>query len=413
MGECDERISNHTMKISTTEPIERVPVTALTGIGMMRNLLHRSIWTTHLWLGLALTIYVSLVGVSGAVLVWGEAIDRWQNPALLRVVPQEKRASLTQIVGVWKARYPSEPLRNLRLSDPHDPTAVWTAFAGRGASSRTVYLDPYRATILGERGENGGFIKWLSDLHFRLLLGDFGWKANGWGAIGTLLVLASGVWMWWPRTMRQLRVRVAVKRGNGARRLWRDLHLASGFWSVAILTLVTATGAVFIWWQPVQDAVYKLTGTPQDATPKATATGKARTPDELLSIAQKRFPEAQFSGVGLPTKAGEVFTLYVTFGGPGQWGPFGQVSLDPKSGQVLGVQDGRVYPLGKRIMAAIFPLHAGLWGGVLVKLLYTLAGVLPLVLSVSGALVWWNKRRAQRRRTLEPPSIPETVALSG
>lgn len=376
-------------------------------IGMMRNLLHRSIWTLHLWLGLALAIYLSLVGVSGAILVWGEELDRRQQPALLRALPQKERASLQEIVAVWKARYPREPLRNLRLNDPHDPSAVFTAFTGRGAAARTVYIDPYRATILGERGSREGAVKWLADLHFRLLLGDLGWKANGWGALGLLVVLGSGVWMWWPRTLRQLRVRVSVKRGNGARRFWRDLHLASGFWSAAILFLLAVTGAVFIWWQPVQDAVYKVTRTPADAIPQAVATGKARSPDELLALAQGRFPDARFSGVGLPTKTGEVFTLYVTFGGPGQWGPFGQVALDPVSGKVLSVQDGRAYPLGKRIMAAMFPLHAGLWGGILVKLLYTIAGILPLVLSISGALIWWNKRRAQRRRsTMISPSHP-------
>lgn len=357
----------------------------------------------HLWLGLALALYLCLIGISGAALVWGDELDSALNPRLLRVLPQGERASLARVLASWKQRFPDEPLRNLRLSDPHDAGAVYSAFAGSGEKSRTVYLDPYRANILGERV---GVVKWISDLHFRLLLGDLGGKLNGWGALATMLILASGLWMWWPRTLRQLRLRTTWRKGRGWNVFARESHLAIGFWSSALLLIVALTGAVFIWWQPVQSMVYKVTGTTEDARLQATPRGARLDNDALMKIAFHKFPSAPLSGVSLPVEKTDVFRLYVALGAPGAWGPWGEVALDPYSGRVLRVVDGREYGVGKQIMALVFPLHAGFWGGggaktFTVKIVYTLAGLAPLALSIGGALIWWRKKRARlgnRRR---------------
>ncbi len=74
-----------------------------------------------------------------------------------------------------------------------------------------------------------------------------------------------------------------------------------------------------------------------------------------------------------------------------------QVELEPEGLGGREVTDARALPLGRQLALAVLPPHFGDWGGLPVRLLYALLGLAPGVLSLTGALLWWRKRRGVAR----------------
>ena len=82
----------------------------------------------------------------------------------------------------------------------------------------------------------------MSDLHGNLLLGRWGdWVvelAGGW----TLVMMATGVLLWWPRRLGgRFRQAFRIRFSAGGRRRWRDLHSVPGaiFAGVIVFNIVT------------------------------------------------------------------------------------------------------------------------------------------------------------------------------
>ena len=218
----------------------------------------------HLWVGLALSLALVVVSVTGSALVFRHEIDRALNPALLRVAPGADRVPLAEIVGAVEAAVPESAPRLVRLPrDPEAPHEVWLS------DDRHVYVDPYTAAVLGTRGDGEGAMNTLFALHARALSGEAGEVAIGLVGLLTVLLAATGLVLWWPAVPTWARVRQAL-RVEGRRGPWRlnyDLHRAGGFWTAGFLVVVAATGAALVFYAPTGAALRAATGAPEPAPP--------------------------------------------------------------------------------------------------------------------------------------------------
>ena len=67
------------------------------------------------------------------------------------------------------------------------------------------------------------------------------------------------------------------------------------------------------------------------------------------------------------------------------------VHFDRYDGRLLGVRPQVGESAGDLLMAWLFPLHAGWFAGVGVKILWALIGLSFPVLVVTGTIMWWNR----------------------
>ena len=70
--------------------------------------------------------------------------------------------------------------------------------------------------------------------------------------------------------------------------------------------------------------------------------------------------------------------------------PLDSIYLDQVSGARLRT-DVTPRTIGDTIVRSIAPAHVGSFGGLTVRVLWFVFGLMPAVLFVSGFLVWWNK----------------------
>ena len=349
----------------------------------------------HLYLGLAAGLVLTIVGLSGSVLVFHDEIDALLTPELHRVEVRDTRASLDRVVAAVRAHRSDVEPSFIRLPrEPGQSVEVWTD----GEAGPRVYVDPYDARVLGARMPEETLTGWLFVLHVELFAGEFGHWIIGASGFLLLLLAASGLILWWPRTGQWRRALTVRMRGSW-RRINYELHGTSGAWMSAGLVVVALTGASLVFHDAFSSALHALTASEPPPAPPASSVRPGMSDASLetaLRNAEAALPGGHATWIYLPTEPAAALAVRKQM--PGEWHPNGRsyIYLDRHTGSVLAAHDAMRAQLGTRLYDVLYPLHIGRFG-LWSKLLYALLGVAPLLLSLGGTYVWWDRRQRRRR----------------
>ena len=101
--------------------------------------------------------------------------------------------------------------------------------------------------------------RWLMDKPMKDGHIGLGKLVVGVSTISMVVLLVTGVVLWWPKGVKMLRHRVLVAMRKGWHRFWYDLHVSAGFWVTIVLLLMALTGLVwsFSWYR---EGFYALFG---------------------------------------------------------------------------------------------------------------------------------------------------------
>ena len=222
-------------------------------------------------------------------------------------------------------------------------------------------------------------------------------------AAGLWVVLViTGIALWWPRRGRPWRDAFVVQWRAQWRRRNFDLHRVTGIVVAVPLLLVAITGAYFPFNTPFRWLAETLTGTrAAEASPRSRSTGPEErrvSIDEVLDVAVTSFPGAPPNWIHLPENSTDVFS--VRFRLPGEWRLEGMnhVHVDPSTGALLRVDRHAERSAAQRMLRAMFPLHVGTFGGLTTRVIWLLLGLAPLMLLVTGSLMGWRRVVSPRRR---------------
>lgn len=173
------------------------------------------LFQAHLWVGVAAALYVLVVSVTGAALVFRIHLQRAAHPELLTAGNDGPQADVATVLESVRNAYPNGRLTGIDAPTTVRPTHL--AYVTEGGRFRTVLIDPVTAAVLGELPEHSA-VRTLQDLHFDLLAGRAGRAVNGIGALCLLLLCLTGPFIWWPG-------RAGWRRGFtvGWRRPWRRM----------------------------------------------------------------------------------------------------------------------------------------------------------------------------------------------
>lgn len=107
-----------------------------------------------------------------------------------------------------------------------------------------------------------------------------------------MLVLLSGVVIWWPKTRRMLRNSLKITVSKGRHLLWRGLHVAGGMYVLLLLLVMALTGLTwsFQWYSK---GFYALFGVSE--VPKSGAVAYAEQ-------AKKEKARRKETGIGLKAR---------------------------------------------------------------------------------------------------------------
>ncbi len=358
------------------------------------TLLWKLNFQVHLWIGLLLTLYLIVIGVTGSLLVFRVELERLagQRPTVA-ASPAKPPLRLEQVLSRLQSGYPHIRVLSLLSPTADEPFFVATVL-GRSERS-TARLDPFTGAFAGRVNTRRSWVDFVADLHMTLLLGRKGRVANGVGAALLLVLNITGLVIWWNGSK-------VWKRGFTIdwRRSWRrvnfDLHRAAGFWTLSIVSIWAISGVYFGW--PTQfigaiDRLSPLVSALPPAVPvRPVVQVTQQEPAAMIAQAYKLDPGTTLAGINFPYSRRAPFEILMERPGGTGSAYTDTLYFNPWDGTHLktwryGVNES----LGDWLLWLQAPLHFGTSWGLGVKIIWAALGMAIPLLAVTGALLYWNR----------------------
>jgi uncharacterized iron-regulated membrane protein len=354
--------------------------------------LRRALFQVHLWTGVLTGLYVFVVCITGAALVFRIDLQRTLHPDLFTPSADGPPADPVAVMETVRSAYPAGRLSGVDAPTTARPT--YLAYVSSGERFLTLLLDPVTATLLGELPERS-LVRTIQDLHFDLLAGRTGRVVNGIGACWMVVLAATGLVIWWPGTTGWRRGFTVDFRRNWKRVNW-DLHSATGVWTVAFVAMWALTGVYFAFPSQFRATVNWMSPVGTSQTPRSNPAAAGTSPlswRALVDLARQHVPDQHVARVVVPaTDRAALLVLFSKL----RPTPVGSTTLTPVyldqfNGAVLSEPPRGRRTAGDVVMAWVGPLHVGSFGGTGVKVAWLVLGLSPPLLFLTGFIMWWTR----------------------
>ena len=418
----------------------------------------RQFWViAHRWAGLTIALFLTVAGITGALLAFMDELEAWLAPEAHLVsapTPDSRPLDSVELRERVQALYPGAVINYLPLQVEPGHTVklgVDRLDPGTGAitpwSSKIdeVFVDPYTGKVVAERlwgDPTQGAITLMTFLyrvHYTLASGKVGSYAFGIAALVWTLDCFICFYLTFPQRRRREAASVEqsprpwwprwnpswlVRWRGGKHKLTFDLHRAGGLWLWPLL-FVFAWSSVSFNLDEVYDPVMKLFGQEQllDGVPSLKKAQHAPTLDFRAAVEQGREHarrEAEHRGLTLDPegfsallyrpKQGVYVYYFTTDRDFTNRGGRTMVLFDGNTGELRKVRLPQGQNGANTFTHWILALHmASVWG-LPYRIVVSALGLLVTMLSVTGVLIWMKKREARGLAAIKLGRVRGAVA---
>lgn len=394
----------------------------------------------HLWVSIPFGIVITITCFTGAILVFESDITEWCNRGMTTVEPKEKPLPVKQLMSKV------EPLLDdgvtiTGVTIPDDPSQAYKVNLSKPHRA-AVYIDQYTGNVKGKY-ERPAFFDTVRKLHRWLMIPSPKGSGTHWGkmivgasTLAFLVILITGIVIWWPRNRKMLRNRLQINTQKGKRRFWHDLHVAGGIYAVIFLIAMAATGLTWSY-EWYRNGVYSMLGAEttqtggnstrkSDATTQATVQADAATQATVQADAttqvtvqadattqataiatdayyevdnwQKALEAATARISDYRTKTISAGTITVEKSGLGNQRANDKFTFNEKNGKITSYEPYSESSRRSKVSGWIRTIHVGTWGGWITKILYFLAALLGATLPVTGYYLWFKRLYGKKEK---------------
>ena len=403
-----------------------------------RGLEYRVIWRWHFYAGLFCIPFVLWLSVTGTIFLFHPQIQAWLDRPYDHLSKTAAGAAVHEQVTAALAAVPGAGLEAYQLSgNAHSPAEILVLRARR---EYRVYVDPGTAQVLKIDDEDRRVDKFMARLHGELLLGDWGSWAVELAASWAVVMVVTGLFLWWPRTAKGLGGVLYPRLRQGKRTFWRDLHAVTGIYVSVFALFLLFTGLPWAKsWGGYLKAARRVTGSvavKQDWTTSNAAEKAARAEaSDAMAGMNMASGNADRAGDGaaamsygaidrmVATVAPLALTAPVLVSPPkragGNWTAKSDTRdrprrvdlvLDGRTGAVLSRKDFNQKQWLDRVIGTGIAAHEGQLFGLANQLLGLMTTCGLVMLSVSGLVLWWRRRP---EGVLGAPVLVRRVPYSG
>ena len=221
---------------------------------------YRAVWRWHFYAGIVCIPFVIVLAISGAIYLFKAEIEAWNERAYDTLRSTGGRAPVSAQVSAALAAFPGSRFEGYEL-----PAAAGRAarvIVRDGGQSRRAYVDPESLALLGSVMEQDRFMRQVFRLHGELLMGNRGSNLVELAACWTIVMVLTGLVLWWPRQGRGLAGVIWPRLHGGRRLFWRDMHAVTGVWISLVTLALLFSGLPWAkFWGDSFKAARRLTGT--------------------------------------------------------------------------------------------------------------------------------------------------------
>ena len=420
-----------------------------------RTTLQHRVWRWHFFAGLMVIPFAIILAVTGSIYLFkpqfDAAVEARINSRAAPLVGETLPADALLEAGL--AAYPGASLGKLHMpSQAGDPTIE---FEIRGeAGPRTLWVDRTTGKVLHDVATQDRFMNFIKRIHGTLLAGDRGSLVVEIMASWMIILIITGIYLWWPRSTPFWRVFVPkFGEGPGKRETWRKIHGMGGAWIGGVILVILFFGLPWtqVWGDgfnkakalaglkaPGQEWFVTLeSGNPQAdhamhdmhagmdhgtgaelwdqgrgaaevSVRSATAEGEGSAPLSLEEVLRIAAPERYAPPVEVQPPRGE----------NGVWTVRSMAASRPDrvtvhhdrwtGGEIMRIEFTDHNPVD-RFMALGVAFHEGALFGWLNQAVGVIAALGVILLSATGGIMWWRRRPKGRLGT---PPMPGDKRLA-
>lgn len=386
---------------------------------------YRAVWRWHFYAGLLCIPFVIILSISGLIYLFKPQIEAWSDAPYDQVTFSTAAKPVAEQVAAAIGAFPGSRFVSYEIPETQSHSARIVVRTTDG--SMRVYVHPETLAVLHSVPEDGRLMRWIFRLHGELLMGDRGSNLVELAACWTIVLLLTGLFLWWPRNTKGLGGVLYPRLFGGSRMFWRDIHSVVGMWISFCAIFLLLTGLPWAkFWGDYFKQVRNLTGTAvaqqdwanssrsknaaeqggehsEHSSAHRTADGNgkkdSKAPKETLPI-DLNIIEAMVSNV-VPLNLDPPVIVSAPGGRSKTWNAKSNtpnrprrvtVDLDPRTGAILGREDfGDKHWIDQAVGIGI-AAHEGALFGWFNQLLGVLTTIGLVLLSVSGVILWWRRR---------------------
>ncbi|MEM0941449.1 MAG: PepSY-associated TM helix domain-containing protein [Bacteroidota bacterium] len=380
--------------------------------------LKKLIRKVHLWLGLTSGLVVFVLGTTGCLWVFQEEL--WpivhndlllvKEPASGNPLPiSQNLQAAQQAVGseipLNQVTVINQKNRSYQLSNRthiEQPDAIW--YWEEIERNLWVYVNPYTSEILGIQDETLHFFEVIRFLHMSLLLRyEMGHKITGWATLIFIIMLTTGLVLWWPRNNKAFKVRTWFRWKSDTK--WKrknyDLHNIIGFYSMFLVIFIALTGLMwaFSWFSDGVEWIANGGKTIKEEAINVESTITQHNSTHPLDMVHHSLKtdhsEAKVYYINLPQDSAGTIGTYVAYEDRTK---NVYLQFDRYSGALLHTGDKwEDKTNGEKVWAYNFDIHTGAIGGIVGKTIAFFLSLFSASLPVTGFIIWFGRNKKKRR----------------
>lgn len=355
----------------------------------------------HKWLSIPVGIIVTIVCLSGAILVFQDEILELANPGhyFVKEVKGEP-IPLGELIPMVNSQLDSSTVSAVRISA--DPKRTYTMTQKDGFRI-SIFVDQYTGKVTGFYSFRDHPFFIVMSVHRWLMDGTHTWGKYivGWSTLIFGIILISGMVLWFPREFRKSRFKIQFRKGK--KRLWHDLHNVLGAYACIVLLLCTVSGLMwsFEWYR---NGVFKIFGAeiPQNSghgggggqrggnekKVEKLNTANWQTIYEYLSNTNPDFEYIRVQDGSAVVHLKSAPTSRAT----------DQYNFDKNTGDITKSTLYVDQPKSTKIWGWMYALHVGNYWGIWSKIFTFIFALTGASLPITGYYIFFMKRKRKRKK---------------
>lgn len=362
----------------------------------------------HKWTSLVCTVFLLIICLTGLPLIFHHEIEHLfdEGKPIVEMPKDTPLASLDKVAAVARAQYPNELIDYIYL-DPDEPQAYVGMTPDQKKSQElghAVRVDTRTAELLHDgplySADRFSFMGIMLALHVDLFAGLAGELFLGFMGLLFCVAIVSGVVLYGP-FMKKLDFGT-VRAGRSTRIKWLDLHNLLGIVTLVWAFVVGLTGVInelstpmFRLWQATE-----LTALLEPYKGKPVPTTLA-LPQTVADTAEKALPGTKVTSIAFPGNAygsPQHFTVWMRGDTPLTSKMHTPVLIDGATGDLSKVAQ---MPWYLTMLELSRPLHFGDYGGMPLKIIWTILDLITIVVLGSGLYLWLARRKTTDARVAD------------
>jgi uncharacterized iron-regulated membrane protein len=365
----------------------------------------RKWYLIHKWTSLICTAFLLMLCITGLPLIFHEEIEHLVGVVEAPPMPENTpNISLDKVAEAARKQRPQDVIRFMFWEQDEHPNVTLVSMAKTMDTSpddsNIVLIDTRTAKVLDAPPPDRGFMYVMLKLHVDMFAGMPGMLFLGFMGLLFVAAIVSGIVLYHP-FMRRLDFGT-IRREKQVRLKWLDVHNLLGVATLVWALVVGLTGTIntlsqiviFVW---QSDQMAEMIA-PYKGLPPPTQLGSLQ---DSIETAKQAVPDMHVSFVAFPGSmfsSPHHYTVFMKGNTPVTSRLLRPALIDAQTAKLT---DTREMPWYVKTLLLSQPLHFGDYGGLPLKILWTLLDLVTIVVLVSGLYLWIKRRQHIEHRISE------------